>query len=137
GAELLDQFYGSGLLSSHWLGGIAAAAPGAGRVFAGGRGLRILEVGAGTGALSAQVLPALERGLHSYVFSDISAGFFPGAMQKLAAFPEVETRIFYLEKPAIEQGFELVSFDLIIGTNVLHAVADVRSTLRNLHDLLA
>src|SRR4029077_15059350 len=27
--------------------------------------------------------------------------------------------------------------DLIIGTNVLHAVADVRSTLRNLHDLLA
>jgi acyl transferase domain-containing protein/NADPH:quinone reductase-like Zn-dependent oxidoreductase/NAD(P)-dependent dehydrogenase (short-subunit alcohol dehydrogenase family)/SAM-dependent methyltransferase/acyl carrier protein len=137
GAELLDQFYGSGLLSSHWLAAIAAAVQEAASVLPEGRGLRILEVGAGTGALSAQVLPALERGLHSYVFSDISAGFFPGAMQKLAAFPEVETKIFDLEKPAIEQGFELDSFDLIIGTNVLHAVADVRSTLRNLHDLLA
>ncbi|HST31614.1 MAG TPA: SDR family NAD(P)-dependent oxidoreductase, partial [Chthoniobacterales bacterium] len=137
GTELLDQFYGSGLLSSHWLAAIAAAVQETARALPEGRGLRILEVGAGTGALSAQVLPVLERGLHNYVFSDISAGFFPGAMQKLAAFPEVETKIFDLEKPATEQGFELGSFDLIIGTNVLHAVADVRSTLRNLHDLLA
>ncbi|HJT80339.1 MAG TPA: SDR family NAD(P)-dependent oxidoreductase, partial [Chthoniobacterales bacterium] len=32
---------------------------------------------------------------------------------------------------------EAGSFDFIIGTNVLHAVADLRATLRNLHDLLA
>ena len=137
GTELLDQFYGGGLLVSHWLTAIAAAAQELARVLPEGRGLRILEVGAGTGGLSAQVLPVLERGVHSYIFSDISAAFFTGAMQKLAAFPEVETKIFDLEKPAAEQGFELSSFDLIIGTNVLHAVADVRSTLRNLHDLLA
>src|SRR5207248_6028969 len=55
----------------------------------------------------------------------------------LAAFPEVETRIFDLEKSAVEQGFELGSFDFIIGTNVLHAVADIRAALRNLYDLLA
>ena len=136
GTDLLDQFYGSGLIGSHWLAAIAAAVQEAARILPEGRGLRILEVGAGTGGLSAQVLPVLERGLHSYIFSDISAAFFPGAIQKLAAFPEVETKIFDLEKPAAEQGFELGSFDLIIGTNVLHAVADVRATLRNLHDLL-
>src|SRR5437764_7184421 len=58
-------------------------------------------------------------------------------MQKLAAFPEIETKIFDLEKPAAEQGFEPGSFDFVVGTNVLHAVADVRSALRNLHGLLA
>ena len=137
GAELLDQFYGDGLLTSHWLAAITAAVQEAARVLPEGRGLRILEVGAGTGGLSAQVLPPLERGLHSYTFTDVSAAFFSGAHQKLANFPEVETRIFDLEKSAAEQGFESGSFDFIIGTNVLHAVANIRASLRNLYDLLA
>src|SRR5204862_4626213 len=89
GADLLDQFYGDGLLTSHWLTAITAALQEAARVLPEGRGLRILEVGAGTGGLTAQLLPALERGLHSYTFTDVSAAFFPGAMQKLAAFPEI------------------------------------------------
>jgi acyl transferase domain-containing protein/NADPH:quinone reductase-like Zn-dependent oxidoreductase/NAD(P)-dependent dehydrogenase (short-subunit alcohol dehydrogenase family) len=137
GAELLEQFYGDGLLTSHWLAAITAAVREAARALPEGRGLRILEVGAGTGGLTAQVLPALARGLHSYTFSDVSAAFFPAATQKLAGFPEVETKIFDLEKPAAEQGFEPGSFDFVIGTNVLHAVADVRFALNNLHDLLA
>jgi NADPH:quinone reductase-like Zn-dependent oxidoreductase/SAM-dependent methyltransferase/acyl carrier protein len=137
GAELLDQFYGDGLLTSHWLAAITAAVQEAAHALPEGRGLRILEVGAGTGGLSAQVLSALERGLHSYTFTDVSAAFFPGAHQKLANFPEVETKIFDLEKSATEQGFEIGSFDFIIGTNVLHAVADIRASLRNLYDLLA
>ncbi|PYL50027.1 MAG: beta-ketoacyl synthase [Verrucomicrobia bacterium] len=120
GAELLDQFYGDGLLTSHWLAAISAAVQEAARVLPEGRGLRILEVGAGTGGLSAQVLPPLERGLHSYTFTDVSAAFFSGAHQKLA-----------------NQGFEIGSFDFIIGTNVLHAVANIRASLRNLYDLLA
>jgi SAM-dependent methyltransferase len=124
------------LLTSHWLAAISATFQKAARALPEGRGLRILEVGAGTGGLSAQVLPALERGVHSYTFSDVSAAFFSGAMQKLAAYREVETKIFDLEKPAIEQDFEPASFDFIIGTNVLHAVADVRTALRNLHELL-
>jgi acyl transferase domain-containing protein/acyl carrier protein len=137
GSEFLDQFYGDGLLTSHWLGAITAAVQEVARALPEGRGLRILEVGAGTGGLSAQVLPALERGLHSYTFTDVSPAFFPGAHQKLAAFPEVETKIFDLEKPGADQGLELGSCDFVLGTNVLHAVADVRSALRNLHDLLA
>ncbi|HEY5894949.1 MAG TPA: SDR family NAD(P)-dependent oxidoreductase [Chthoniobacterales bacterium] len=137
GAELLDQFYGDGLLTSHWLAAITAAVQEGARALPEGRGLRILEVGAGTGGLSAQVLPGLERGLHSYTFTDVSAAFFSGAMQKLAAFPEVETKIFDLEKPGTDQDLEAGSFDFIIGTNVLHAVSDVRAALRHLHELLA
>jgi acyl transferase domain-containing protein/NADPH:quinone reductase-like Zn-dependent oxidoreductase/SAM-dependent methyltransferase/acyl carrier protein len=136
GAELLDHFYGDGLLTSHWLAAIAACMSTAARSLPEGRGLRILEIGAGTGGLSSQVLPLLERGLHSYIFSDVSAAFFSGAAQKLAAFPEVEFKVFDLEKPATEQEFEASTFDFIIGTNVLHAVRDVRAALRNLQALL-
>ena len=137
GAELLDQFYGDGLFTSHWLAAIAAAVSTAGRSLPEGRGLRILEIGAGTGGLASQVLPLLERGLHAYTFSDISAAFFSGAAQKLAAFPEVEFKIFDLEKLGPEQGLDASTFDFIIGTNVLHAVRDVRAALHNLHGLLA
>jgi NADPH:quinone reductase-like Zn-dependent oxidoreductase/malonyl CoA-acyl carrier protein transacylase/SAM-dependent methyltransferase/acyl carrier protein len=137
GAELLDQFYGDGLFTSHWLAAIAAAVSTAARSLPEGRGLRILEIGAGTGGLASQVLPLLERGLHSYTFSDVSAAFFSGATQKLSTFSEVEFKIFDLEKPGVEQGLDAATFDFIIGTNVLHAVRDVRAALRNLHELLA
>ncbi len=135
-AEFLDQFYGEGLYTSHWLAAIAAAIQEAARHLPEGRGLRILEVGAGTGGLTSHVLPLIERDLHSYVFSDVSPAFFSGAMQKLASFPGVEYKIFDLEKPGTEQGFEAGAFDFIIGTNVLHAVSDLRSTLRHIHELL-
>jgi hypothetical protein len=54
----------------------------------------------------------------------VSAGFFSPAGQKLAAFPEVEFKVFDLEKPSADQGFAPDSYDFIVGTNVLHAVAD-------------
>jgi acyl transferase domain-containing protein/acyl carrier protein len=137
GADLLDQFYGDGLVTSPWLAAIGRAVEEIARKLPMGRGLRILEIGAGTGGLAAQVLPLLEPGRHSYVFSDISAAFFPAARQKLAAFPEVEYQTFDLEKPGTHQGFEAGFFDVILGTNVVHAVRDVREALRNIHELLA
>ncbi|MBV9127053.1 MAG: polyketide synthase dehydratase domain-containing protein, partial [Verrucomicrobia bacterium] len=137
GAEMLEHFYSDGLITSHWLAAIAAAVTEAARALPEGRGLRILEIGAGTGGLTAHLLPLLERGLHAYTFTDVSAGFFSAAAQKLATFPEVEFKVFDLERPGTEQEFQADSYDFIIGTNVLHAVADVRATTRHLHALLA
>lgn len=135
-SDLLDQFYGDGLLSSHWMTAIASAVKEAAKKLPEGRGLRILEVGAGTAGLSASLLPLLPRGIHSYTFSDVSAGFFSVAGQKLAAFPEVEYKVFNLEQSPLTQGFEADSFDLVIGTNVIHAVADVKTTLGYIHEVL-
>ncbi len=137
GAEILDQFYGDGLFASQWLNAIASALRLAASQLPEGRGLRILEVGAGTGGLAAHVLPLFERGLHSYTFSDVSPGFFGAAAQKLANFPEVEFKVLDLEKPGTAQGFEPGTFDFIVGTNVIHATSDLRSALRHIHDLLA
>ncbi len=137
GAELLDHFYGDGLVTSPWLAGIGRAVEEAARNLPEGRGLRILEIGAGTGGLASQVLPLLERGLHSYIFSDVSGSFFPAARQKLAAFPEVDFKAFDLERSGIEQELEAGSFDIILGTNVVHAVSDVAATLGHINELLA
>lgn len=135
-ADVLDQFYGDSPATSPWLAAIGRVVAEVASHLPEGRGLRILEVGAGTGGLASIVLPMLERDLHAYVFSDVSASFFPAARQKLAAFPDVEFKFFDLEKPGTAQEFEPDSFDLILGTNVLHAVRDVRDALCNLHELL-
>ncbi len=135
--DVLDHFYGDSPGISPWLAAIARVVEELAAKLPEGRGLRILEVGAGTGGLASMVLPLLERELHSYVFSDVSASFFPAARQKLASYPEVEFKIFDLEKPGTTQEFDADSFDLILGTNVIHAVSDVRASLRNIHDLLA
>lgn len=136
GADLLEHFYGDGLLASHWMAGIAAAVKAAADRLPEGRGLRILEVGAGTGGLAAYVLPLLERNLHHYVFTDVSAGFFQPAQQKLANFSEVEFQALNLDKDFETQNLEADSFDIILGTNVLHAVSDVRVSLNRIKDLL-
>ena len=137
GADLLDQFYGDSMHASHWLAAIAGAVQEAARALPEGRGLRILEVGAGTAGLAAHLLPLLQRGLHTYTFTDVSAAFFSAANQKLAAFPEVEYHVLDLEKPVAKQDFVFGAYDIVIGTNVIHAVADVGVALRNIHDLLA
>ena len=49
----------------------------------------------------------------------------------------MEFKTFDLERPGSEQELESGSFDIILGTNVVHAVSDVRAALRNIHDLLA
>jgi acyl transferase domain-containing protein/NADPH:quinone reductase-like Zn-dependent oxidoreductase/SAM-dependent methyltransferase/acyl carrier protein len=136
GAEHLDQFYGDGQFTSPWLAAITSAVEEAARKLPEGRGLRILEIGAGTGGMAAQLVPLIARGVHTYVFSDVSAAFFPGAKQKLAAFPEVEYKVFDLEKPGTEQDLEAGSFDIVLGSNVVHAVSDVRVALSHVHELL-
>ena len=137
GTDWLEQFYGDGLFSSHWMAAIAAAVARAAAQLPEGRALRILEVGAGTGGLAAHILPLLERGTHRYLFTDASTAFFPAAQQKLAAYPEVEYKVFDLDRDAEAQGLFPETFDFIVGTNVLHAAADLRACLGQLHRLLA
>lgn len=81
--------------------------------------LRVLEIGAGTGGLTARVLPHLSRGGEvrgTYVFTDVSAGFFPAARERFGA--AVEYRVLDIGRDPGEQGFGGEMFDLIIASNV-------------------
>lgn len=103
-----------------------------------GRGpVRILEVGAGTGATTAQVLAQL-RGLDvDYVFSDISAHFLNHAQQRFADHDGVRYQRFDVTLDPLAQGFGAAQFDIIIAVNVLHATADLARSMTHLHACLS
>jgi acyl transferase domain-containing protein/acyl carrier protein len=101
------------------------------------RVLRVLEIGAGTGSLTRTILPLLRAEWTEYLFTDIGPAFLPAARKKFEAYPFVDYRVFDLEKDPRSQGLEPGSIDLILGSLVLHATADLKQVLANLDACLA
>jgi acyl transferase domain-containing protein/NADPH:quinone reductase-like Zn-dependent oxidoreductase/SAM-dependent methyltransferase/acyl carrier protein len=103
---------------------------------AGASGLRILELGAGTGATTAQVLPLLPAGTAEYLFTDLSPRFTSEAQTRFAAFPFLRAQRLDIEGDPEDQGVEAGSYDIVLASNVLHATRDLRETLTNARGLL-
>jgi acyl transferase domain-containing protein/NADPH:quinone reductase-like Zn-dependent oxidoreductase/short-subunit dehydrogenase involved in D-alanine esterification of teichoic acids/acyl carrier protein len=137
GAALLEQVYG------HSAGARAANREAARLVAAlqerGGAGsaLRVLEVGAGTGATTAELLAALDPARCEYTFSDVSAAFLARARERFGEREGMAFRVFDLERDIQAQGLSSGSFDVIVAANVVHATRDIGASLRRLHSLLA
>ncbi|WP_425117462.1 SDR family NAD(P)-dependent oxidoreductase [Archangium violaceum] len=93
--------------------------------------LRVLEVGAGTGGVSAHLLPLLPARCETYVFSDVSPAFLERAARGFGAYPALRTALLDVEADESVSA-ELSDFDLIVAGNVLHATADLRATLARL-----
>ncbi len=100
------------------------------------RTIRILEIGGGTGGLSSYLLPRLPAGRTDYVFTDLSNHFFIKAGQKFSDFPFVQYKKLDIERDPAEQEFTSHSFDVIVASQVLHATADLRSTIGHVRSLL-
>ena len=103
-------------------------------------GLRILEIGAGTGATSAAVFEALqghEKQIAEYCYTDISRAFLLHAEQAYGLrIPYLRYELLDVESEAGPQGFEQGCYDIVIAANVLHATRDIRLALRNAKSLL-
>lgn len=97
--------------------------------------LRILEIGAGTGATTTKVLQKLQpyqAALQEYCYSDLSKAFLVHAQQAYGTqYPSMSYQIFNVEQPVADQGITAGTYDLVIATNVLHATRNIRQTLRN------
>src|SRR6266700_2995268 len=94
---------------------------------------RILEIGAGTGATTAKLLPLLQRfPVDEYCYTDVSRVFLMHADEqyhpRLAA---LVTKIFDVSKPLTSQAIAANRYDVVVATNVLHATPNIRETLRN------
>ncbi|KAI1830558.1 hypothetical protein DTO006G1_5449 [Penicillium roqueforti] len=104
-------------------------------------GLRILEIGAGTGSATALALELLkstsgERMYGQYVFTDISSGFMAAATERFGHEQCIEYKVLDITLDPLEQGFDPHSFDLIIASNVLHATPSLHTALTHVHCLL-
>jgi acyl transferase domain-containing protein/acyl carrier protein len=102
-----------------------------------GRTLRVLEVGAGTGGTTSHLLSVLPAHRTEYWFTDVSSYFTQRAKENFKDFPGLQTKLYDLDEDPLAQGFRAESFDVIIASNVVHVVRDVRRTLRSLNQLLA
>ncbi|OQE02483.1 hypothetical protein PENSOL_c002G05636 [Penicillium solitum] len=106
--------------------------------------LRILEIGAGTGGTALPILQALgEPGatgqtlFDSYVFTDVSAGFFEKSKIKLQPWKQVlDFQVLNIEASPEGQGYKEGTYDLIIAANVLHATVNMSNTMTNVRSLL-
>ena len=100
-------------------------------------GVRVLEIGAGTGGTTAHLLPHLDPAQTEYVFTDISTLFISKAQEKFQDFPFVRYQTLDIEKNPADQGFESHQYDIIVAANVLHATQDLQQTLLHVQQLLA
>ncbi|KKA28074.1 hypothetical protein TD95_004875 [Thielaviopsis punctulata] len=104
-------------------------------------GLRILEIGAGTGASASRVLRALAADpkkprYAEYTFTDVSSGFFESARERLKDYSNIHYKVLDISRDPAEQGFQLGSYDLIVASNVIHATPLLKQTLTNTRALL-
>ncbi|MBV7331440.1 SDR family NAD(P)-dependent oxidoreductase [Chloroflexi bacterium TSY] len=102
-----------------------------------GRGIRILEIGAGTGGTTASVLPELPAERVEYCFTDIGPTFLTEAQQTFAEFPFVTYQRLDIEQSPAAQGFADQYYDIVIAANVLHATQDLRKAIAHVQKLLS
>lgn len=101
--------------------------------------LRILEVGAGTGTLTRQMLPIMEReGVeYEYTFTDISAAFFSAAEKRFADYVKhMRFKKLNLDEDPISQGFCPEYYDIVVASDVIHVTKDLRRTFKNIWSLM-
>ncbi|WP_316524147.1 non-ribosomal peptide synthetase [Kitasatospora brasiliensis] len=104
-----------------------------------GRTVEVVELGAGTGATSERVLPALAAhpGRVGYTFTDISPRFLEYGRERFAdRYPFTRYQVLNLDRGLAEQDFTPASADLVLATNVVHATRNLRATLRKAKALL-
>ncbi|KAJ5272650.1 Nonribosomal peptide synthetase [Penicillium angulare] len=100
--------------------------------------MKILEIGAGTGGMTLDVLKEIDGSFGSYTFTDISTGFFEKAQARLEEYSHGKMIFSALdiEKDPVTQGYTEGSYDVIIASNVLHATRELRVTIENTRRLL-
>ena len=132
-----ENLYQRWPLSRYFAGMVRAALEAVVNALPPGKPLRVLEIGGGTGATTASLLPVLPPDRTVYTFTDVSDMFLAHAARKFAAYPFVRYGLLNIEQAPQEQGYGRHSYDVIVAVNVLHATRDVNQTVQHVQSLLA
>lgn len=108
-------------------------------------GLRILELGGGTGNAAVYFLKKMQEcgrldNIEEYIFTDVSPVLLRSGnhniMRELPDTEMVNLKTLDFEKPLISQGIEPGSLDVVYGVNTLHAAGDIVRSMEYIHTVL-
>jgi trans-aconitate methyltransferase len=100
------------------------------------RVLRIMEVGAGTGATTRTLLPVLPAERAWYLFTDVSDYFLQEARSSFGQRPSFHCAWFDLNGAPQRSAVASGRLDVIVAANALHCAASIGRTLEYLRTLL-
>lgn len=101
-----------------------------------GKTLRILEVGAGTGATTERVLRFLEGFEVDYLFTDVTTFFIPSAKSRFGQFQGIRFGIFDVDEDYRSQGLSPNNFDVVLAAGVLENARDIPASMNRLTELI-
>jgi acyl transferase domain-containing protein/acyl carrier protein len=103
------------------------------------RKIRILEVGGGTGTLTALLVPVLMDENVEYHFTDVGKAFVMRAEQEALrhGLTFMKFGLLDITKDPASQGYDEYSFDVVVGLDVVHVARRIDEAVRNLSRLVA
>ncbi|WP_017589678.1 non-ribosomal peptide synthetase [Nocardiopsis ganjiahuensis] len=137
GTDTAAGAYRDNLAIRHLNSATAAALAEAASTRTSDRPLRVLEIGAGVGGTTEEVVRALAGHDVEYLFTDVSPFFVNEARERFADFPWVRFGLFDLNRPLADQGHAPNSFDAVVAANVLHNAVDADAALARIREVLA
>ncbi|AEV74835.1 methyltransferase family protein,acyltransferase family protein,phosphopantetheine-containing protein [Mycolicibacterium rhodesiae NBB3] len=128
-----DAFYRDNAISRYLnLGARTAVADAVRRIAADRSPVRILELGAGVGGMTNDVVAGLDGLPVDYHFTDVSTFFLNAAQRRFADKPWMRFGMVDLNADLRRQP----PCDIVVASNVVHNALDVGRTLGEIHDLL-
>ncbi|MEV1009694.1 class I SAM-dependent methyltransferase [Streptomyces sp. NPDC049881] len=106
------------------------------RARGGARPLRVLEVGAGVGGTTEDVLAALGGTPVDYHFTDVTRFFLTDAGKRFHARSDIRYGLFDINRDPAGQGYGPGTADVVLAANVLHNARDARRVLARLRALV-
>nr|WP_273377611.1 non-ribosomal peptide synthetase [Actinopolymorpha pittospori] len=134
--DAADALYRDNLMVRYLNRGLSTVVERVATESAGALDLRVLEVGAGTGATTEPVLEALGGLDVDYLFTDVSKFFLPAARARFGAYPGVRFGVVDIDIDMRAQGLTPNSFDVVLAAGVLENSRDPAAALRRLSDLV-
>ncbi|MQT44737.1 amino acid adenylation domain-containing protein, partial [Pseudomonas sp. FSL R10-0765] len=135
--DLALQLYGSDAVSRYNNHSIAALINRLATHFEGDGAMRILEIGAGTGATSTPVIELLDGLDVDYRFTDMTAFFLSGAKERFAHLPWVRYGVLDIDQDYRAQGLASQSADVVLCAGMLNSVQNIDSALARIVELLS
>ncbi|KAI1374301.1 hypothetical protein F4677DRAFT_461577 [Hypoxylon crocopeplum] len=131
---LLDEYYSNGFgtrQSTMWVGSVLK------QLTSRNPHLSLLEIGAGTGGATKNILGAIGHDFDKYTFTDISSSFFENAAETFSEWQDsMVFKVCNAENDPAGQGFQTGTYDVVIAFMVVHACARLDEAVANLRKLL-